>query len=119
MRNVLSLDSFIDSEACGPFTLYLNRGILPSNTASLAVSYWIWGRDSTILLASSRNHACQSWHHHHFAVQAQLLDSLYGLDRGLNAGGEIKGEISELILKLEAVNPTPEPNKVRAQRPET
>ena len=46
------------------------------------------------------------------ALQAQLLDSLYGLERGFKASGEIKGEISELILKLEAINPTPEPNQV-------
>lgn len=59
----------------------------------------------SILLAKSCLTTCSY-------CQAQLLDSLYGLERGLNASGEIKGEISELILKLEACNPTPEPNKV-------
>jgi len=47
-------------------------------------------------------------------VQAQLLDSLYGVERGLQASGEVKAEIGELIVKLEANNPTPSPNQVTA-----
>ena len=45
-------------------------------------------------------------------LQAQLLDSFYGIDRGLQASTEVRAEISELITKLEAQNPTPSPNEV-------
>lgn len=45
-------------------------------------------------------------------MQSQLLDSLYGVERGLRASGEVKAEIGELIVKLEANNPTPAPNQV-------
>lgn len=47
-------------------------------------------------------------------LKSQLLDSLYGLERGLRASGEVRAEISELISKLEANNPTPAPNKEMA-----
>ena len=44
-------------------------------------------------------------------MQAQLLDSFYGVDRGLQASTEVRAEISELITRLEAHNPTPAPNE--------
>lgn len=44
--------------------------------------------------------------------QAQLLDSFYGIDRGLQASTEVRAEISELITRLEARNPTAAPNEV-------
>jgi len=44
-------------------------------------------------------------------LKSQLLDSLYGLERGLQASGEVRAEISELIVKLEANNPTPAPTQ--------
>jgi hypothetical protein len=47
-------------------------------------------------------------------MQAQLLDSLYGVERGLQASAEVRAEIGELIGKLEANNPTPAPNQVTA-----
>lgn len=50
-------------------------------------------------------------------MQAQLLDSFYGIDRGLQANTEVRAEISELITRLEAHNPTPSPNEVRACTP--
>lgn len=46
-------------------------------------------------------------------LQAQLTDSLYGVDRGLTADTELRAEISELISSLEARNPTQAPNDVR------
>lgn len=47
-------------------------------------------------------------------IKAQLLDSLYGTERGLSASSELRGEISELISQLEAANPNSEdPNDVR------
>ena len=46
-------------------------------------------------------------------LQAQLLDSLFGTERGLTASSEVRAEISELISQLEAKNPTPSPNVVR------
>lgn len=45
-------------------------------------------------------------------AQAALLDSLFGTERGLNARGEAKAEINELITQLEAKNPTPSPTEV-------
>lgn len=44
-------------------------------------------------------------------LKAQLLDSLYGVERGLQASAEVRAEIGELIGKLEANNPTPAPNQ--------
>lgn len=46
------------------------------------------------------------------AVQAALLDSMYGTERGLAARSEIRAEINELITQLEAKNPTPSPTDV-------
>lgn len=42
-----------------------------------------------------------------------LLDSLFGTDRGLKARGETKAEINDLIVQLEANNPTPSPSEVK------
>ena len=39
--------------------------------------------------------------------QAQLLDSLFGTERGLSASSEVRAEINELITQLEAKNPNP------------
>lgn len=46
------------------------------------------------------------------SLQAALLDSLYGIERGLSARSEIRAEINELISQLEAKNPTPNPTEV-------
>lgn len=46
------------------------------------------------------------------ALQAALLDSMYGTERGLAARSEIRAEINELITQLEAKNPTPSPTDV-------
>ena len=43
-------------------------------------------------------------------LKAQLLDSLFGIERGLSASAELRGEINELVTQLEAANPTPSPN---------
>lgn len=40
-------------------------------------------------------------------IKAALLDSLYGIERGLSARSEVRAEINELISQLEALNPTP------------
>ena len=45
-------------------------------------------------------------------LQAQLLDSFFGVERGLYTYGETGAEISELISQLEARNPTAAPNEV-------
>jgi hypothetical protein len=45
-------------------------------------------------------------------VQAALLDSMYGTERGLAARSEIRAEINELITQLEAKNPVPSPTDV-------
>lgn len=45
-------------------------------------------------------------------LQAALLDSMYGTERGLAARSEIRAEINELITQLEAKNPTPSPTDV-------
>ena len=39
--------------------------------------------------------------------QAQLLDSLFGTERGLAATSEVRAEINELITQLEGRNPNP------------
>ena len=41
------------------------------------------------------------------APQAQLLDSLFGTERGLAATSEVRAEINELITQLEGCNPNP------------
>lgn len=45
-------------------------------------------------------------------MQAALLDSLYGTERGLTARSEVRAEINELISQLEAKNPNPSPTDV-------
>ena len=50
------------------------------------------------------------------ALQAMLLDSLFGTERGLEVSSELRGEISELITQLEAANPSETPNDVRNLR---
>lgn len=47
-------------------------------------------------------------------MKAALLDSFWGVERGLNASSDARAEINELISQLEANNPTPMPNDVRA-----
>lgn len=42
-----------------------------------------------------------------------LLDSLFGTERGLRASSELRGEINELIIQLEAGSPNTAPNEVR------
>eukprot|EP00898_Chlorokybus_atmophyticus_P003034 jgi/Chlat1/3731/Chrsp259S03883 len=42
-------------------------------------------------------------------LKALLIDTLYGLERGLNASSEIRAEISEIIGQLEASNPSEAP----------
>jgi PAP_fibrillin len=45
-------------------------------------------------------------------LKAQLLDSLFGTERGISASSELRAEINELISQLEANNPNPLPNEV-------
>ncbi len=45
-------------------------------------------------------------------AQAQLLDSLFGTERGLSASSEVRAEINELILQLEAENPASDLSEV-------
>lgn len=45
-------------------------------------------------------------------LKGALLDSFWGVDRGLNASSDARAEINELISQLEANNPTPMPNEV-------
>ena len=45
-------------------------------------------------------------------LQAILLDSLFGTERGLKASSELRGEINELITQLEAGSPNRAPNEV-------
>lgn len=54
-----------------------------------------------------------SWHMCTPALQAALLDSFYGIERGLTARSEVRAEINELISSLEAKNPMPNPTEVR------
>jgi len=44
-------------------------------------------------------------------LKKQLVDSLYGTDRGLKASSETRAEIVELISQLEGKNPTPVPTE--------
>jgi hypothetical protein len=46
-------------------------------------------------------------------AQAQLLDSLFGTERGLSASSEVRAEINELITQLEAKSPTSDLSEVR------
>ena len=46
--------------------------------------------------------------------QAQLLDSLFDVERGLTPSSETGAEINELIHQLEARNPTAAPNEAGA-----
>jgi hypothetical protein len=43
-------------------------------------------------------------------LKAALLDSFWGTERGLSASSDARAEINELITRLEAKNPTPQPN---------
>ena len=55
---------------------------------------------------------CYALLHMLILLQAVLLDSFYGTDRGLAVSSEARAEISELITQLEAKNPTPAPTEV-------
>ena len=44
-------------------------------------------------------------------LKQQLIDSLYGAERGLRASSDTRAEVSELITQLEAKNPTPAPTE--------
>lgn len=44
-------------------------------------------------------------------LKTLLVDSLFGLERGLNARGEVRAEISEIIAQLEAGNPNDNPTE--------
>lgn len=46
------------------------------------------------------------------SLKSELLDALFGTERGLAARGETKAKINELITQLEAQNPTPSPTGV-------
>ena len=50
---------------------------------------------------------------HGHVAQAMLLDSLFGTERGLQASSELRGEINELITRLEAGSPNTAPNEAR------
>ena len=45
-------------------------------------------------------------------MQAQLLDSLFGTERGLSASSEVRAEINELITQLEAKSPNSDLSEV-------
>ena len=45
-------------------------------------------------------------------MQAQLLDSLFGTERGLSASSEVRAEINELITQLEAKSPNSDMSEV-------
>ena len=45
-------------------------------------------------------------------AQAQLLDSLFGTERGLSASSEVRAEINELITQLEAKSPNSDMSEV-------
>jgi len=42
-------------------------------------------------------------------LKLTLMDSLFGLERGIRASSEGRAEIAELVAQLEACNPTPYP----------
>lgn len=44
-------------------------------------------------------------------LKQQLIDTLYGTQRGLRASSDSRAEIVELISQLEAKNPTPAPTE--------
>lgn len=44
-------------------------------------------------------------------LKQQLIDSLYGTQRGLRASSDTRAEVVELITQLEARNPTPAPTE--------
>ena len=44
-------------------------------------------------------------------LKQQLIDSLYGTQRGLRASSDTRAEVVELITQLEAKNPTPAPTE--------
>jgi hypothetical protein len=44
-------------------------------------------------------------------LKQQLVDTLYGTDRGLRASSETRAEIAELINQLELANPHPAPTE--------
>mmetsp|Transcript_22378 Transcript_22378/g.26969 ORF Transcript_22378/g.26969 Transcript_22378/m.26969 type:complete len:404 (-) Transcript_22378:392-1603(-) len=44
-------------------------------------------------------------------LKASLLDSFYGTERGLNVSSDARAEITELITRLESLNPTATPTE--------
>ncbi|WVZ09531.1 hypothetical protein V8G54_014061 [Vigna mungo] len=42
-------------------------------------------------------------------LKRALVDTVYGTELGIQAGSEVRAEVSELVTQLEAVNPTPAP----------
>ena len=50
-------------------------------------------------------------------MQAQLLDSLFGTQRGMSASSEVRAEINELITQLEAKSPNSDMAEVSCRHP--
>ena len=48
-------------------------------------------------------------------LKGALLDSFWGIDRGLSATAETRADINELITQLEAKSPCQNPTEVREQ----
>ncbi|KAL1201725.1 Plastid lipid-associated protein 2 [Cardamine amara subsp. amara] len=71
-----------------------------------------WGsetgkRGSALLLAEEAIESVEETER----LKRSLADSLYGIDRGLNASSETRAEIGDLITQLESKNPTPAPTE--------
>ena len=47
-------------------------------------------------------------------IKGALLDSFWGIDRGLTASAETRADINELITQLEAQSPCQNPTEVRS-----
>lgn len=61
-----------------------------------------WGPDSVVVMESEPDIDI---------LKKQLVDCLYGTNRGLSASNETRAEIVELITQLEATNPNPAPTQ--------
>jgi hypothetical protein len=67
--------------------------------------------DGTLLDAGSEEQQYEDGDDDLEDLKQQLIDSLYGKQRGLRSSSDTRAEIVELITQLETKNPTPAPTE--------
>lgn len=81
--------------------------MLESSRLRIKISIWLGNKQEAAAQQAHNTPAnhCATGGKTHSPMQAQLLDSLFGTERGMSASSEVRAEINELITQLEAKSP--------------